>query len=49
MTSKPVRLKTSWPHYWIEGRGAGFFGIALNVIAFKGLVTTQLVAQVPWS
>ena len=25
MTSKPVRLKISWTHYWIEGRGGGFF------------------------
>ena len=49
MTSKPVRLKTSWIHYWIEGRGGGFFGIALNVISWEALATTPLVAQVPWS
>ena len=36
MTSKPVCLKTSWTHYWIEERETGFFGIALNAIAFKG-------------
>ena len=24
MTSKPVRLKISWTHYWIEGLGGGF-------------------------
>ena len=36
MTSKPARLKTSLTHYWIEERQAGFFGIALNVIACKG-------------
>ena len=24
-----------WTHYWIEGRQSGFFGIAVNVIAFQ--------------
>ena len=35
MTSKLVCLKTSWTHYWIEGRLGGFFGIAVNVIVFQ--------------
>ena len=33
MTSKPVRLKTCWTHYWIEGLEMGAVGITLNVIA----------------